>query len=106
MSQSHAFSQVMQMLACYCLEFLYASRLNSQGIFLLPFPRLLLCSNRLAVCVWIGLKKIHDSGRYGHGAEWRTSCSEREAGTAKKSRTGTKIWTTPLSLSLGIKYQH
>uniref|UniRef100_A0A0D9W020 Inositol polyphosphate-related phosphatase domain-containing protein n=1 Tax=Leersia perrieri TaxID=77586 RepID=A0A0D9W020_9ORYZ len=27
-------------------------------------------------------------GRNGHGGEWRTSCSEREAGTAKKSRTG------------------
>uniref|UniRef100_A0A0D9ZEA8 Inositol polyphosphate-related phosphatase domain-containing protein n=1 Tax=Oryza glumipatula TaxID=40148 RepID=A0A0D9ZEA8_9ORYZ len=26
-------------------------------------------------------------GRNGHGGEWRTSCSEREAGTAKKSRT-------------------
>jgi hypothetical protein len=29
-----------------------------------------------------------DSGRDGHGTEWRTSCSEREAGAAKKSRTG------------------
>ncbi|WVZ60842.1 hypothetical protein U9M48_010809 [Paspalum notatum var. saurae] len=26
-------------------------------------------------------------GRDGHGGEWRTSCSEREAGVAKKSRT-------------------
>jgi hypothetical protein len=50
---------------------------------------------------WV--KKIHDSGRYGHGAEWRTSCSEREAGTAKKSRTGTKIWTTLLPPSLSLQ---
>lgn len=36
-----------------------------------------------------GLNLLGDPGRNGHGGEWRTSCSEREAGTAKKSRTGT-----------------
>jgi hypothetical protein len=35
---------------------------SSQGIFLLSFPRLLLCSNRLDVCVWIGLKKFMIQG--------------------------------------------
>ncbi|KAF2941773.1 type IV inositol polyphosphate 5-phosphatase 7 isoform X2 [Oryza sativa Japonica Group] len=34
-----------------------------------------------------GLNLLGDPGRNGHGGEWRTSCSEREAGTAKKSRT-------------------
>ncbi|GJN23053.1 hypothetical protein PR202_gb10669 [Eleusine coracana subsp. coracana] len=45
---------------------------------------------------WLNIKtKAQDSnvdcdaseGRDGHGGEWRTSCSEREQGTAKKSRT-------------------
>jgi hypothetical protein len=40
-----------------------------------------------AFCLF-GLNLLSDSGRDGHGGEWRTSCSEREAGAAKKSRTG------------------
>jgi hypothetical protein len=65
-------------------------------------------NNWIFLCIcWLCLdwvKLFRDSGRDGHGAEWRTSCSEREAGTTKKSRTGTVIffWTTPLPPSLSL----
>lgn len=70
-----------------CLSFHFHFRDDSSG-----FPAqtdsnkwLLLCM--CCICLF-GLNLLSGSGRDGHGDEWRTSCSEREAGTAKKSRTG------------------
>jgi hypothetical protein len=59
MSQSHAFSQVMQMLACCCLEFLYASRLKAFSTFISETTALL--KQTCCLCLdWV--KKIMIQG--------------------------------------------